>query len=158
MKELSNPLTLRPIYCDDCRLLWCWANDPVVREASANTEPILWEEHRNWFKNRIASDTSWIYILEYQQNPIGQIRFDQVERGEVEISVSVDSNMRGKSYGTKIIQLGVERMYRETNLTRFIAYIRPDNIASIRAFKNSGFRKETTEFRNNVELCKMVKG
>lgn len=109
MKESLEILTLRPARYDDCRLLWCWANDPEVRKVSINTEPIPWEQHQDWFKKKIESDTSWIYILEYKENPIGQIRFDQVVSGEAEISVSIDSSMRGKSYGTKIIQLGIRR-------------------------------------------------
>jgi len=157
VKESSDSLTLRPVRRDDCYLLWCWANDPVVREASTNTEPIPWEEHGNWFKNKMESDTCWLYILEYRGNPIGQIRFDQIACGEAEVSVSIDFSMRGRSYGTKIIQLGVKRMCRETNLARFTAYIRPDNIASMRAFRSAGFCKESTEFRNNIELYKLVR-
>ena len=157
MKESSDSLILRPVRRNDCRLLWCWANNPVVREASINTEPIPWEEHQEWFKNKLESDTSWIYILQYKHKPIGQIRFDQVEREKAEIGVSIDSSMRGRSYGTKIIQLGIERMCGETSLTCFIAYIRPDNIASIRAFKKVGFCEESIEFRNGIKLCKMVR-
>jgi len=157
LKESLEILTLRPARYDDCRLLWCWANDPEVRKVSINTEPIPWEQHQDWFKKKIESDTSWIYILEYKENPIGQIRFDQVVSGEAEISVSIDSSMRGKSYGTKIIQLGIKKICEDTNLRYFIAYIRPNNIPSMRVFEKAGFCKEIIEFRDKLGLYKMVR-
>ena len=46
---------LRAANSDDTDLLYRWANDPVVRKNSFNTDRILYENHVMWF-NRIIED------------------------------------------------------------------------------------------------------
>jgi len=36
-------LRLRPVCADDCRMIWEWANDPLVRSQSFANDPIPWE-------------------------------------------------------------------------------------------------------------------
>src|SRR6266705_476142 len=70
---LSMELNLRRAGKSDCRLLWEWANDPGVRAASFQTAMISWDEHAEWFADRL--DNGLIYIAEDQQGkPVGQFR------------------------------------------------------------------------------------
>jgi RimJ/RimL family protein N-acetyltransferase len=62
------------------------------------------------------------------------------------ISVVVDSEKRGRGYGTELIKNGTDRYIQTTEVPRVDAYIKKDNEASVRAFEKAGyqFRKETT--------------
>ena len=72
----ENEVSLSKIQSQDCDLLFKWVNDPEVRENAFNTSPISYEEHVKWFKNKIDSKTSFIYIARVGNSPIGQIRID----------------------------------------------------------------------------------
>ena len=58
MQVKSKMLSLRQVREDDCRLLWEWANDPEVRAVSFLSEPILWDQHVQWFKSKINGGRS----------------------------------------------------------------------------------------------------
>jgi UDP-2,4-diacetamido-2,4,6-trideoxy-beta-L-altropyranose hydrolase len=58
-------------------LLWQWANDPQVRNASFSSGPISWETHVAWFNDKISIPRAEMFIAEDERGiPVGQIRFD----------------------------------------------------------------------------------
>ncbi len=133
-------LNLRPAYKEDCRLLWEWANDAVVRNYSFNSDPIPWEEHVKWFNERLNDPNCLIFIAEDADGtPVGQIRFE-VTGERAEVSVSVDKSKRNLGYGTLLIEQGVKEVFRSMIIKSVHAFIKPDNIGSIRSFERSGFR------------------
>ena len=68
---------LREINIDDAQILFDWANDPEVRKMSINTEPILWNNHLNWFQRKLSDKTGTkMFILEANKEVVGQIRFE----------------------------------------------------------------------------------
>ena len=52
---LEKELQLRQLRETDCQLLFSWANDPDVRSASFHSAPVQWEEHRQWFKQKLLA-------------------------------------------------------------------------------------------------------
>jgi UDP-2,4-diacetamido-2,4,6-trideoxy-beta-L-altropyranose hydrolase len=127
-------INLRRIHKEDCKLLYNWANDPDVRNNAFNTTDISWENHSHWFLNRLNSPNTIIFILERNDTPIGQIRFDR-EYDYWKIDYSIDKKFRGMGMGSKIIKLGLEKM--EGNIK---AWVKLDNIASRKVFDNLGFK------------------
>ncbi|WP_084696246.1 UDP-2,4-diacetamido-2,4,6-trideoxy-beta-L-altropyranose hydrolase [Salisaeta longa] len=134
----SAALTLRPVEDSDCRRLWEWANDPEVRRQSYNTGEIPWEDHKEWFRRKRASDDCTIYIAEFGGDPVGQIRFDVEDERSV-VDVHVDPDQHGKGFGTKIIKEGTGKFLDLSDLNQVHAYIKIDNIASCRAFEKAGY-------------------
>ncbi|MCF7844241.1 MAG: GNAT family N-acetyltransferase [Kiritimatiellales bacterium] len=137
---MSPSLQLRSAIQEDSRMLWEWANDPIVRSASFYQDPIAWEDHENWFAAKLADDQCHIFIAENAGEPIGQVRFD-MEDSKATISVSIDPAQRGKSLGTELIMIGCNRLFSTTNTMLIDAYIKPDNAASIVVFKKAGFEE-----------------
>ena len=144
-KPPTGEVKLRPASFDDCRLLWEWANDPVVRAASFSTELIPWEEHVNWLRRKISEPGCHHYIIVLSGNdfPIGQMRFDSMGN-EAEIHVSITSDLHGHGYGSQAILMASKQVYKETAITRIYANIKPDNSYSVRAFANAGFQSDGT--------------
>ena len=134
---------------DDAKLLFDWSNDPLVRENSHNTTQINWENHIDWLTEKLKSDSK-ILILYYRNKAIGIIRFDN--KGEYFlINYSIDQQFRGKGFGTKIIQLGLQRMEKGSS---FEAIVKKDNLSSIKIFEKLNFDKQE---RNNPSIFYFIK-
>ena len=135
----GNRLLLRPVQAHDCRLVWEWANDPLTRAFSFSLQPIPWERHLEWFTAKLSDPlTLFCIAINADGVPIGQIRY-QIEGTEAVVSVSVAPNQRGKGYGREIICLGAQRVFASTPVELIHAYVKPDNVASLRAFAAAGF-------------------
>jgi UDP-2,4-diacetamido-2,4,6-trideoxy-beta-L-altropyranose hydrolase len=134
---LYPPLRLRRVEEDDCRLIWEWANDPVTRAVSFSSAPIPWEAHVDWFYRKLEDRSCVFLVVELPDGtPVGQVRYDREEHEWI-ISVSVAPEFRGRGYGTAIIALSLDAFWRQYRALH--AYIKPDNLASIRAFEKAGF-------------------
>lgn len=157
LKEANRPrLRLRPAAAEDCRQVWEWANDPVVRAASFSSEPIPWEDHVKWFETKLHSPGCFFNIvLDDKGIPVGHVRFEVVG-SEAEINMSVGSRFRGKGYGAEAIQIASELMLKKVGVSRLCANIKQYNVASIRAFKRAGYRQARTELVKGHEALLMI--
>jgi UDP-2,4-diacetamido-2,4,6-trideoxy-beta-L-altropyranose hydrolase len=133
-------LRLRKAREDDCRLLWEWTNDPEVRAVSFSSEPIPWETHEEWFKSRLSDQGCILYIAtDSEGNPIGQIRYE-FGGDEAIVSISIEKNSRGKSYGSTLLELSAHEVFGASRITTIHAYVKAKNDASIRVFEKAGYR------------------
>lgn len=136
---MRGDLEMRPATMEDARMVWEWANEPAVRAASFHSQPIAWEQHRQWFAGKLADNGCRLLIAEQAGLAVGQIRFDSIAPGEAEVDVSVNSGRRGKGYGAAIIRSGAAYVFEGDAVTTLHAWIKADNAASIRAFCHAGF-------------------
>ena len=93
-----SELYLRKATNEDCLWLFELANDSLVRKNSKNSEDIFWGDHEKWFKNRLISSSTFIYIGYDKEEPIGQIRFD-LDNGNWLSDYSIIPEKRGKGFG-----------------------------------------------------------
>ena len=137
---MTTPLRLRAAELGDARLLFDWANDPIVRAQSFTQATIPWADHERWFARKLGDPRCLLWIAEDAQGqPVGQVRFDLGQDATAIISVSMAPDQRGRGYGaTAIAQACAALRARHGSLT-VLAYIRPDNLASQRAFSRAGF-------------------
>jgi len=137
----EDALRLRPAMAEDARLIFDWANDPGVRAVSFSSEPIVWENHLNWFQAKLSDANYHIWVAEDSEGtPIGQVRFE-VEGPVATISISLDTAQRGKNRGSLLIWTACKKLFTESSVAEIHAYIKPDNQASIRAFEKAEFQK-----------------
>ncbi|MGQ9874540.1 MAG: UDP-2,4-diacetamido-2,4,6-trideoxy-beta-L-altropyranose hydrolase [Chloroflexus sp.] len=131
---------LRNVRESDCRILWQWANDQTVRENSFSSRLISWEEHLSWFTSKINDDKCVFYMVENDRGiPIAQVRFETTGSDDAIISVSVAEEHRGKGYGHLIINHASRKLLQTTNIKVVHAYIKPNNVSSLRAFERAGY-------------------
>ena len=124
----------------DCQLLWEWCNDVTVRAHSFESEAISFAEHRRWLARKIADPDCMLFIAcNGGAAPLGQIRYD-LKDGEAIVSVSVDESVRGRGYGAEMLRVSAAKMFAETNVKAIHAFIKPDNIESLRAFARCNYR------------------
>jgi UDP-2,4-diacetamido-2,4,6-trideoxy-beta-L-altropyranose hydrolase len=131
---------LRPVRDEDSRLLWEWANDPVVRRVSFSTEPINWDTHSTWLRNKLSDPNCRLYVIECGRRSIGQIRFE-MEQNSAVISLSMAPDCRGQGLGTAALQAAMEQLFHTATVKQADAFVKKDNTASLRLFQKAGFEE-----------------
>jgi UDP-2,4-diacetamido-2,4,6-trideoxy-beta-L-altropyranose hydrolase len=132
-------LHLRPATLNDCRMVFDWANEPSIREASFSSDPILWKTHVEWFENHLNNEERLFWIAENELGePIGQVRFT-LENQEATISISLDRSHRGKGYGVALIEQASWLVLDRYGIGAVHAYIKTGNVASEKAFTRAGY-------------------
>ena len=133
-------LSLRLAEEGDSKLLWQWRNEENTRKWSFNSAYVPYEEHENWFSNKLNSADSLILIVSDKgQNNIGQVRLDIRHDGSAEVNISISAKERNKGYGSDALRLACQYALGKLNITKIIAHIKDENKASIRAFTKAGF-------------------
>jgi N-acetylneuraminate synthase len=159
--DLDSPLlpavTLRRATEEDQCLLWEWRNESEVRAQSFETEPIPWERHMDWFRAKLQDPNYFIYVvLNGQEEPIGQVRFDVRLDGAAEVSVSLAKEQRGRGYGRVAIQRACAHLIHTVPVAQFVAHVRPQNVASVRAFGKAGFVEQGNEVIKGCQALRMI--
>ena len=133
----SFPSGLRNAKLDDAKLIFDWANDLEVRSNAISKDPIVWENHLQWFQSKLNSNDTNIFVLEIENKPIGQIRLDK-HNNFLEIDYSIDKNSRGLGYG-KVIIAKAMKLFEQSS---FKAIVKNKNTPSKKVFLSLGFVKD----------------
>jgi RimJ/RimL family protein N-acetyltransferase len=125
---------------DDCDDVFRWANDPITRSASFSSDPIVYEDHCSWYKVSLRKDTRRLFIAVRENTKVGLIRFDAFDEGwEVaEIGINVAPEARGVGLGKTMLRAAADAA-AQLGVRTIVAYVRPENEASRRAFLAVGY-------------------
>lgn len=118
-----------------------WANDPEVRNQSYHQNNIAFENHKQWFAGKLHDIGSFFYILELNDEPIAQIRF-QLSGSDAVLGYLIGNSKRGRGFGTTVLSKGIETFIKECHQpVSIIGYVKKSNIASQRSFERLSFEK-----------------
>lgn len=142
--KVNGQITIRKVEVKDAELLFDWANDELTRQQSFQLEEISWKEHLQWFHNKMNDSKAQYYICEVQHTPVGLVRFDTKENQAV-IGITIDANFRGQKLASIFLKKCC-KIFLEKNKHVIYAYVKQENIASIKSFTKAGFilKEETT--------------
>ena len=151
--SIERDFTLRKAEEKDVMLYLNWANEPEVRRNAINSQPIVEENHRKWFSSRLASKSTILLVGMWQQEEVGQVRFDEHD-GAWEIDYSVSPAFQRKGFGELLIRKGMEYLKQTTPQAEcVIGMVKPENSSSIRVFQKLHFiEAEALVKRDGVEL------
>jgi RimJ/RimL family protein N-acetyltransferase len=142
----------------DSTLYFIWANDPLVRSQSYNSENISIEEHNKWFNDKLSDETCYLYIFQNSLDAnIGQVRIQKTKPSHAVIGLSIDSAFRGKGFGTQLLQLASEEFFSLNSDTVIHAYIKLENTSSKRIFEKAGFELAEVLLYNNIRSYHFIK-
>lgn len=133
-------MVMREAQKEDVDLYFRWANDPVVRQNSFNPEPIKFENHLKWFKTKLSSERSKLFVFEVLGKPVGQFRIDHMDNAWL-IDYSVDRHYRGLGAGKAMMTNFKASIYYSELQYPLKALVKLSNIASQRVFEQLGFQK-----------------
>ncbi|NDP22190.1 MAG: GNAT family N-acetyltransferase [Paludibacter sp.] len=154
--KINQSISVRKINDGDKQITFEWANDPITRKNSFNSEPIIYEQHSKWFDTKINDITAHHYVCEINNKPAGLVRFDLDENENVFIvGLTIAESFRGKKLATTFLKKACAAFTDSYN-EHIIAYIKEDNIASKKVFENAGFRvmsKANIQGTNSVKYA-----
>lgn len=134
-----NPIEsfkIREAVLEDANLLFEWVNDPDVRASAFNSNKIDIETHLLWYKNKLESIDTKIFIFENKLNvPFGQVRIE-LEKNYYVIDYSISKSFRGLGLG----QVMINHIINLFNKFKFKAIVKLSNKASLQIFKNLNFK------------------
>ncbi|MEM8906232.1 MAG: UDP-2,4-diacetamido-2,4,6-trideoxy-beta-L-altropyranose hydrolase [Bacteroidota bacterium] len=133
---------IREVNENDLHLLHRWTNDPLTRQYSSDPNPIPMVEHRQWFFEKLNNPKSFLFILEFGAQPVGQIRFD-VQENRVVISYSISKDFRQRGFGMPLLQNGIQQFKsKKPTPILMVGYVMKSNMASIALFERLNFYRE----------------
>lgn len=149
-------LTLRDVTDLDRELIWHWANDEETRKASYSQAYISWDEHVRWFDSVQRKKNYRFYIANNEsKKPVGQIRFACYGKDAI-VSFSVAPESRRRGYAKEILIAAAKKLFSGTNVEQISAYIKLENILSLRVFEKAGFRMMENVVFCGIKSCRMI--
>lgn len=145
--HLFRPVSYRRATSNDVLLTFEWANDKLSRANSYFSEPIALETHKTWFDAKLRDEKAYIYIAEFAGRPAGMVRYDIGAENAV-VGITLGSGCRGKGLASVFLR-DTARTYFEHNSQPVLAYIKQDNLASVKSFENAGYKKLRNELVHN---------
>ena len=139
----------------DVALYFDWANDPETRRQSFSSTPINLTTHERWFSRKVVDPDALLLVFETNEGrPVGQVRFEKQADHEIIIGLSVDAAFRGQGLAAAMIREGSEVCLERWTEADIVAYIKPDNLASVRAFERAGFVRQDSGQPDRLRLVK----
>ncbi|WP_120186793.1 GNAT family N-acetyltransferase [Tenacibaculum lutimaris] len=145
----KNKIVIRDVNLNDVNLLFDWANDELTRKNSFNSNEISFKEHEQWFTSKLKDNNSLFFIGMINTSPIGLVRYEVGEENTI-VSISIDKNFRGKKLAPSLLKEAAIS-YFKTNKKPILAYIKKENIASVKSFEKAGYTFYSKEKVNNID-------
>lgn len=145
MNNAFKPLSLRLAKEEDMFLIFDWTNDPITRENSFNSEVVPLDLHKAWFEKKLQNKDCQFFICYSGEEPIGQIRFERRKDNAQVISFCIAPTARGKGWGGKVVEVGMQKVAALNDHTTFVGYVKNNNAASLRIFQKLGYQQEPAQ-------------
>ena len=137
---VARPVGLRPATAEDADLLRRWRDDPATRAASRSTATVDAESHRAWLARVLGDRGRHLLVGFDDQGELGTVRWDRVDDGEWEVSITVAPDRRGEGLAGRLLATGEGWLAdREPATSTMLAAVRADNQPSLRLFRSAGF-------------------
>lgn len=150
------PIQLRSVTLKDAQVAFRWTNDARIRQFSFQQELTSWQEHKNWFHEKVRSETCHYYFLTRTDAVLGSIRFDINDVNEALVSFHIDPEFHKQGLGKLILQEGVKRLVAENKVIKSVTgFVMNENVASKRIFEKMGFT--IVESESDKVKCKYKK-
>jgi len=149
----NDDLIIKEATLDDMMDVYYLSNDPLVRQNSFNTEKIKLEDHKKWYFDKINNKEVFFYVIRDKVTTelISYIRFEKEKNDEYIASLAILEKFRGKGLGYKLLKLVSSEVINKKEVNKINAFIKPENIASIKTFKKAGY----VEIDNNFEKVRL---
>jgi RimJ/RimL family protein N-acetyltransferase len=100
---------------------------------------IKWDEHCKWFSQRLEDPNCILFICQDElDNALGVIRFD-IDSDEAVISINLNPAEREMGWSGFLIIRAIDELFKSYNIFRINAFIKLQNVRSIKAFERAGF-------------------
>ena len=155
MDSQTNQIRFRPATKNDTEFLLWLRNNDKVRVWCQYTKKVTKAEHVKWLQSAIKSEDLKIFVVTVNNVIVGRAHMTKLDSVFWELHFALDPRYWGKGYAKQILALFDEIAEKE-QIKKLAASVRVDNIASLRALSQSGF-KITYHGSEHYRLNKEVK-
>jgi len=139
---IRESVILRKARPADMLGIFSLTNESSVRRASFQQKVISLDDHKKWFEEKVSDSSCLFFVVEFEKKIIGQLRLD-IESHTALISISVAQKFNGMGVGGLLMGYAVNYIRsHQIQISRIIARIKTDNIASRNFFEKSGFKRK----------------
>ena len=136
----TQPVAVRQATAEDADLLRRWRDDPATRAASRSSAAVDPEEHRAWLARVLADRDRHLLVGSDGTGAVGTVRWDRVDDGEWEVSITVAPDRRGEGLAGPLLAAGEGWLAdQEPATSTLLAAVRADNQPSLRLFRSAGY-------------------
>ena len=157
-RAVAAPPRLRGATAADADLLRAWRNDPDTRRWSRSEAEVGADEHASWFGRVLSDASTQLWVAEDGSGPYGQVRLDPAGPGGAELSVTLAPRARGRGLAAPLLIEAAGRALAEPAVERLVAFVKPGNDASLRAFGRAGFRPAGEDDAGLLRLERVAAG
>ena len=153
----AQVVQMRLAEAKDAQAIFNWRNHPLVRNHSGNTQEINWEEHREWFEQRLSDTSGPILIGEVNSQALGVVRFD-ISNHEAMVSIYLVPDSGLKGWGGCLLEQA-ENWLRQHHpgVVKLHAQVLPNNEPSKKLFDKLNYNLAASmpqfEFVKELEAC-----
>jgi RimJ/RimL family protein N-acetyltransferase len=128
---------LRDAAAGDAEQLYAWRVDEETVRQSVAPPPASLDEHRRWLDEVLRDSEVALFVAHDEERgvDVGAVRIERRTGGEVEMSITVAPEQRGRGYARDLISCGLAAAGR----VRIVARVKSGNLRSLRAFRALGF-------------------
>lgn len=157
MSQAATPL-LRLAEASDGDLVFRWRNDPWIVSLSTSRREVTREEHRSWFGSALDRDRHLLFIvLSEGQTPAGTVRLDLVDAAAV-LTIYLLRPFTGRALGPRAIEEACRAGFAHwPQLMQIEAYVRSENLPSIKTFRRTGFEVAGVEGDGESQHVRMLR-
>ncbi len=151
----AHAIQIRLAEAKDAHAIFQWRNHPWVKNHSGNKQEIDWDEHRQWFEQRLLKNSGPILIGEINDKAVGVVRFD-ISNDEASVSIYLVPDAGFKGWGGCLLNQA-ESWLRQHHpeVAKLHAQVMPNNEASKKLFAKlsytSTISKAQLEFVKDLE-------
>ena len=143
----KDNISIRHATENDAELLCSWWNDGKIMDHAGFPGGI--NTSVNEIKEQLARETDETtrrFIIEIDNEPSGEMNYRNRGEGTAEIGIKIcDFNKQDKGYGTKLLQLFIEYLFKQLNYNKIILDTKPDNKRAQHVYEKMGFIKINTD-------------
>jgi RimJ/RimL family protein N-acetyltransferase len=136
----SKRVHIRSVTMADASQLLEWVNSPdSLKWKRLTSDKTSKEAHERWLAKQLSDPESFIWAIEYEGRPVGQVRLQR--RGSafiVDIFIAACDRHRG--FASSAVEAAIAEMRRSHPGSDVLAEVHENNLASRRLFELIGFR------------------
>jgi len=121
-------------------------NDFTVIKNSLKKKKITFINHEKWFKKKINSNESKIFIFKHNNLNLGQVRLDKIKSSEVVVTYSVSNEFREKGVGYKMLKLLSNKISKGISI---LAIVKKNNLTSKKIFNKLNYNLKDIDNKKN---------
>ncbi len=138
----THPVSLRMARVSDIELMYELQSDPRTRAYSHNNFAPSYAHHKKWVLNKLDDINCNFYIIEHNNQVAGVVRLDfKYEKNNFDGYYLLSIYISPEHYQKSIAAIALEYINNIYSTFDIHAEVLPENIASIKTFMKSGYKK-----------------